>query len=297
MSKRNTWFIVLIVAMLFWGGSWTSAKLMPEAIESEVIIFWRFLITFISFIPIMLYVKEPLKINKTGFFQLVLGTIFLISYNLCFFEGVRNGLAGKGGVIVTTLNPMFTFLLSAMLFNQTIKRKDLFGLFLGLSGGAILVGIWNIGNGKILDGGNIYFLFAALSWALLSITSQKSKNNLSPLVFSFYLYGFSTIGDFFIALPHGAFDFSTMNLHFWLNILYISLGATTFGTTAYFFATTYLGANKASSFIFVVPVSAIFFSWIILDEVPTIYTVIGGLLALIAVYIINVKPKKRIKTN
>ena len=59
----------------------------------------------------------------------------------------------------------------------------------------------------------------------------------------------------------------------------------------YFFASSKIGAVKASSFIFVVPLTAIVFSKIFLNEQIRLTTLIGGCLSIIAVYTINRKSK------
>lgn len=286
--KKSYFLIILILAMLAWGGSWTSVKFVSESVESEVVAFWRFFFTFISFIPIIIGLKQSIKLNKRGILQVVIGSLFLVAYNIFFLNGVRQGLAGEGGVIVTTLNPVFTFLFLILFFKQKLGTKEAIGLSTGLIGGLILFKVWNVMQ-EGLNAGYILLLFAAISWALLSITSQKSKEQMSAFVFSFYTYGIAALIDFFIALPKGVFELSQINLISWANILYLSIAATTFGTTAYFYATSKLGAQKASTFTFLVPSSAVLFSWIFIGEEIQIETIIGGMLALMAVYVLNHK--------
>ena len=62
-----------------------------------------------------------------------------------------------------------------------------------------------------------------------------------------------------------------------------------FANTMYFFASSKIGAVKASSFIFIVPLTAIIFSKILLDEPVRLTTLIGGFLSIIAIYLINKK--------
>jgi drug/metabolite transporter (DMT)-like permease len=62
-----------------------------------------------------------------------------------------------------------------------------------------------------------------------------------------------------------------------------------FANTMYFFASSKIGAVKASSFIFVVPLTAIIFSVIILKEEVLYTTITGGSLSVVAVYLINRK--------
>ena len=70
-------------------------------------------------------------------------------------------------------------------------------------------------------------------------------------------------------------------------MLLLAIGAMAFGTSIYFQASIELGAKKASSFIFTVPISAMLFAIIILNEPLFITTLIGGFLGIIAVYLIN----------
>jgi drug/metabolite transporter (DMT)-like permease len=74
---------------------------------------------------------------------------------------------------------------------------------------------------------------------------------------------------------------------FWLNMIFLSIGALGFGTTIYFLASIKLGAKKASSFIFTVPITAITFAMIFLDETLTLNIIVGGFLGSLSVYIIN----------
>ncbi|EAK4186305.1 EamA/RhaT family transporter, partial [Campylobacter coli] len=54
-----------------------------------------------------------------------------------------------------------------------------------------------------------------------------------------------------------------------------------------------LGSVKANSFVLITPASALICSFFILDEVPTILTLIGCVLAIFAIYFINIYSKKK----
>lgn len=57
----------------------------------------------------------------------------------------------------------------------------------------------------------------------------------------------------------------------------------------------FLGSVKANSFVLITPASALICSFFILDEVPTILTLIGCVLAIFAIYFINIYGKKNPK--
>ena len=74
---------------------------------------------------------------------------------------------------------------------------------------------------------------------------------------------------------------------FWINFLIISVIVLGFGNTAYFLSTMKIGSQKASSFMFIVPFSAILSSSLLLGESVEITTILGGLITIIAVYALN----------
>ena len=73
---------------------------------------------------------------------------------------------------------------------------------------------------------------------------------------------------------------------FWIHFFILSIGALTFGTTTYFVASQNW-ARKSSSYIFTVPVSALLASMIFLQETLDLFTFIGCVLTICAVFIIN----------
>ena len=188
---------------------------------------------------------------------------------------------------MTTLNPILTFIFTIILFRKNVSVREYLGIILGLTGGMCLLQIWAINFNKLVQSGNLFFVIAAFSWASVSIISDKSKNYMSPLVFSFYVYGVAAFIDLFFALRFDMMKVFEFGASFWLSITYLALIATTFATPAYFIAAGRIGSRKASAFIFLVPVSALFVSWLLLGENPGIYTIIGGLIGITAVYLIN----------
>lgn len=291
-EKKNGLFTLLIIlAMVFWGGAWISGKLVANSAAAEVTIFWRFLLSTLSMLPVMYFLKLSIKIDIKSMIWSIIGAVLLVIYNMLFLNGLKTGLAGAGGVLVTTTNPVFTFLLSVILFKRKLFKKEIAGLVLGLSGGLIIIKIWDVSVENMLLSGNLLFLASAAVWSLLTLVNHRPKK-VNPMVFSLYIYFFCTIISFVVSIPLNPVDVSAYSLGFWLNVIYLTLFSTTFGATIYFVASNKLGAGKASSFIFLVPTSSVFLSWLILKETPEILTLVGGFLAMAAVYIINMKSSK-----
>ena len=99
-------------------------------------------------------------------------------YNYFYFRGTQLGLAGAGGVIVTTLNPIITSLLAVIIFKDILKSKDVWGAVLGLTGGAFIIKIWSVNYFDLVQNGNIHFLLASTSWAFVTLITASSKNKI-----------------------------------------------------------------------------------------------------------------------
>ena len=205
--------------------------------------------------------------DKKCFIFILWNSISLCSYNYFYFKSTHMGLAGVGGVLVTTLNPILTSLfVFSFLDRSSAKLKELVGLIMGLTGGGIIMRLWEMDIALMISSGNIFYILASCSWVSVTIASQKSKTHIHFLTFSFW--SFLSASLFSLSFCEIESISQTINYDsiYWLNIFLLSIVVMSFANTMYFFASSKIGAVKASSYIFVVPLTAIIFSKIILNE-------------------------------
>lgn len=276
-------------AMLTWGISWTNAKILGEYAHPNTLMFWRFLTGASALVPVLLLLKEKFKYPAYVFKYIILNGLFLAIYNYFYFRGTQLGLAGAGGVLVTTLNPIFTVIITGLFFNADLQKKDIFGLLLGFIGGALIMNIWSLQPEELFASGNIHFVMGAFTWAFVTIISTRSKEHIGYLPFSFWSFLAASIFTFPLAVMQPDFYIFSHDAVFWLNFFLVSIGAMTFGTTVYFIAAMELGSEKASAFIFTVPAIAMLTAVIYLDEKLTLITTIGMICGMTAVFLINRK--------
>ncbi|TGN02256.1 DMT family transporter [Leptospira dzoumogneensis] len=287
-NQSIKFFILLVIAMVSWGFAWPSAKSIVGTEPPIVIVFWRFLATALSLVPVLILRKESIALpDKKGLLQVAIGAVLYTIYNQFFLLGLSQGLAGAGGVLVTTMNPIFTYILVHTFQRKLPSAKEFIGLFIGLAGGFLLLKIWEGDWTLLFQSGNVYFLLCAFSWAILSMNSHSTGQRMSPMVYSFYVFSIGTVLDLFLAFPYDLGGVMDNDWNFWVQLLYLSVISTTFGTTVYFYASSRLGSRTASSFIFLVPVTALLGSWIFLGEEPKLSTLLGGLFAVSSVIILN----------
>ena len=291
-TKKEKWlFVAMILSMCIWGASWSSAKVLGTYTNALNLSFLRFLLVPLALIPITYFTKSSIKVKKSGWFHVIGASVFLFLYTLLFFKGVHKGLPGAGGVLVTTLNPIFAYIIGLFISKILPKKQEYFGLGLGFLAGMILLKIWNNTN-AIIDIGNIYFLLAAFVWAIMSKISSHANKFGNAIGFSFWTHICTVlILLFFIDFNNLLAFLKTADNKFWLNILYFGIVNSAIATTCFLYVSAKIGAEKASTYIFIVPSVAVLAAWVFTGEVILWNTVLGGFLGVLAVFIINGKVK------
>ena len=288
----------MFTAMTLWAGSWVSGKLISSGTLHFQFIFWRFIITIVCFLIIhQISIQKDIEykglrriFKRPALLALItLSSISLIGYNTMFILGLTSGLAGKGGVIVTTLNPLIGFILGALIYRNKFSFSSWLGIFIGLIGGFILIEPWKYSLTQLIDGGNLIFVAAAAFWALITFLAHKIQKDVSLWEFNLLTYIIAAVLTVPIIWNKDIFNWQQYSLGFWLNTFFLAIMAGVIAGGIYFYASKVIGSAKAGTFTFIVPGMALFFSFIFLDEIPQISTIIGGTLAVSAVYIINRK--------
>jgi drug/metabolite transporter (DMT)-like permease len=139
-TKNTTkYYIGMIVAMLFWGVAWTAGKVAAEHSNAEVAAFWRYAISFITIIPVLWILKTPLRSDNIGYVYMLASGVLTSIFNYLFFAGLSHGQAGYGGTMVTALSPLFTYVMSMVIFGTKVSVKQVMALSVGVLGALLLL--------------------------------------------------------------------------------------------------------------------------------------------------------------
>lgn len=292
LAKNKHFLIVGIsLSMLIWGMSWPSAKVLSHYGKPLEIALIRFVFTFISLFVLLHLLKVKLSIQTKGLPSLLIASVLIALYSMLFFTGILKGMPGAGGVLVTTMTPIVSYMLALIIQKRKPSGKELIGLLIGLLAGCILLSIWNHAS-QILQSGNLFFILSTLVWAILSRITALSFKYGSPLAFSLWMYLLCIlILTCFVDLQSIKQILIKGDTMFWGNMLFNGIVNTGIATTFFFYATSKIGAEKTSSFIYIVPFAAAISSYIAIGEIIQWNTIVGGLLGIVAVWVINKKIK------
>ncbi len=285
-QNKRIFYVLMFLAMVGWGASWVHAKVLSSYINEYELIILRNFFTILTMLPILLYSRKKFYISKQSLLLVIITSVIMILYLKFYFLGIKLGTASLGGALVTTLIPINTFIIMALFFNRKIERKDKYALAFGAIGVLTILNAWSLSIEDFFTLHNAYFLLASILWPLVTIISSKATKT-SPLIFTFYMYLIMMILVLIFFVDISEFDYKSFDSIFWINMLSLSVISTTFATSIYFIGIEKLGTNEVSSFIFLVPISAITLSIIFLKEEVHFTIFAGTFLTLMAVKILN----------
>jgi len=291
-ESRVIFYLLMIVAMIGWGASWVHVKVLSDYLTIHEIIFYRYLLTSLSMLPLLAWMGISLRLDGRSLLVTLLTSAIMILYTWLFIAGTKLGSAGLGGAFVTTLIPIVTFAMTALLRRERLRPSQLLALGLGALGVMTILNVWSFHAADIFRLENLYFILAAFSWGVLTILGSRISGRIDPLLYSFVMYAAVT-------LMEGAFltEFSTdlrsLPPLAWGNLILLALFSTTFATSVYFIGGKRLGADRISSFTFLVPFSAIGLSALFLGERISWGMILGTILAVTAIWMLNRNPPNR----
>ena len=285
-SEKSMTFIMLLVPLV-WALSGVSAKYLSFYISEDEIVVYRFFLSALSTLPLLLWMKIPMKISPKNFVICILLAFFLIGNYRTYFMGMQRGAVGLGAALVTVLIPIFVYII--MIFSKKSKPilKDWLALAMGVAGVALMLDLEQLNLERLVTGGNIYFVLAALAYAMFTVAASYMRS-IHVLTINFYVCLIGFLIDWNLSYDRNhLFTLGGMDYIFWINILFVSVIAGTAITAVYYTGLRIIGSKKSSAFSILTPFFAIALGAIFFGEMITINNAIGIVMAVMALFVLN----------
>jgi len=285
-SEKSMTFIMLLVPLV-WALSGVSTKYLSFYISEDEIVVYRFFLSALSTLPLLLWMKIPMKISPKNFVICILLAFFLIGNYRTYFMGMQRGAVGLGAALVTVLIPIFVYII--MIFSKKSKPilKDWLALAMGVAGVALMLDLEQLNLERLVSGGNIYFVLAALTYAMFTVAASYMRS-IHVLTINFYVCLIGFLIDWNLSYDSNhLFILGGMDYIFWINILFVSVIAGTAITAVYYTGLRIIGSKKSSAFSILTPFFAIALGAIFFGEMITINNAIGIVMAVMALFVLN----------
>lgn len=284
-------YLALILAHVIWGGGFVAAKITLQEFPTYTLAFLRFAIASLFLAPFFFAETRKIKIDRKDFPKLTLIGVLIITLNIAFFfMGIQKTTAINASVL-TLIIPMLSVLLGWWFLKEKVYLINLAGIFAGLMGAIIIIGLprilWGDFSTESLVG-NLLIILASIVWVVGAIFSRQMLAKYPSLIVTAFAF---LIGMITFIIP--AFNEYLTNPGWTENITSLGILGLVYMTvlssvSAYFLFEWGLAKTSvitADLFQYIEPFVATIVAILILGEIISVDFAIGALLIGIGVYL------------
>lgn len=298
MNPFSTYFF-LVMAALFWGGTFVAGRQLAPLLDPYSAAFLRFLLASILLLGWLYWQQRrlPAVTGRQLFAVGLLGLSGVVAYNLLFFAGLRTVEAGRASLIIAA-NPVLIALTSSWLFREYLGLARGLGVIISVAGAMVVIGRGDL-PGLLTEGigtGEWLLLGCVLSWVAYTLIGKRVLRGMSPLVAVCYSSVTGTLLLGAVVFLRGGIPLAALTQSgVWSNIAYLAIFGTVLAFVWFYKGVHALGAARAGQFINLVPVSGVCLGALLLDEPVTWSLLLGGLLVLTGLWLTNGRKRGEVR--
>lgn len=287
---------LLVFAMGLWGLQFVANHELLEVLSGLSIIVVRFGGVAVVLVVALLVdpsLRPRLTRRDVALFALA-GALAVPGAQLMLVQGQHYLAPAMAGLVVAT-GPAITALLAAIFLRERMTRIKLLGTGVALAGAAIVV-LFASGTGTDLTVENPWgaalVLGAQVSFAGYTVITKLFTERFRPmsLVITGLLFGAIWLVPF---VPSTLASVGALEGWRWLWFLQLVVGGTLIPYVVWNLSLTVLPANETASYMFLVPLFGVMWSWMILREDLSVVGLAGGAMIIAGVVLTQVTRRDR----
>ncbi len=275
MQKRRSLAEIHVAVVLF-GIAGLFGKWIVLA--PSIIVLGRVFFASITLALILLLSKQTILFPKksTYFLLMFLGFLLAVHWTV-FFKSIQISTVAVGLLSYSSF-PVFTAFLEPLFFKEKIQIKNL--LYAGVCVFGIFLIIPKFDFSEAIFQGVLWGIAAGFTFSLLTIFNRKLSRQYSSLVIAFYQDFFATL----FLLPFFFFLRPTLDLKNIILLCILGIFCTAGSHTLFIKGIKYIRAQTAAIISSLEPVYGIIIAFFFLNEIPTLRTILGGIIILSAAF-------------
>jgi len=214
---------------------------------------------------------------------LLVGFLGFTVYHVFLNYGEKSVSAGAASLIVS-FTPVMTAFLAVFLLGERLRPAGWAGIAVSVAGVALIS--LGEGGGIALNPGCILVLISSLGSSLYNVFQKPFLKRYDPVAFTAYAMTAGTLF-MFVFVPGLPAAIVRAPLGATLSVVYLGVfpGAIAYSTWTY--ALSRMPASRLTTSLYLSPVLAIAIAWLWIGEVPTVLSILGGVVTLAGVLLTN----------
>lgn len=271
MSRKSS-LLEIHAAVLLFGLAGLFGKWI--ALSPIMIVLGRVLLASIALAIILWALKLSLKVKPGSKFILfpLMGFILAVHWT-SFFQSIQVSTVAVGLLSFSTY-PVFTTFLEPLVFKEKIIRINILISAICLLGVFLIIPRFDPSDSTYM--GVLWGILSGISFAILTVLNRKLTQNHPSLIVAFYQNFFAAVFLFpflFLLQP----DLSTQDISL---LIILGVICTAGSHTLFIDGMKFVKAQTASLIHTLEPAYGIIFALLLLNEIPSLRTIMGGIIIL-----------------
>ncbi|WP_101844710.1 DMT family transporter [Halobacillus sp. Marseille-P3879] len=267
------------IAIILWASAFPTIRVGLDSFQPLHLSMLRLLIGSIGLLIFALATRMRLPDTKDILPILVLGFLGFSVYHTFLSIGEETVDAGTASLVVST-TPLFSALLARFFLKEYFGKYGWIGSVIAFFG-VSLITFGSTGEFKF-EWGVLIILTAALGESFYFVLQSNYLKKYGFLPFTTYTIWAGTLCMLFFS-PGITGAIQDASMESLMTVIYLGLLPTVIPYFAIAYATAKQGASEATSALYLTPALAIVISWIWIGEIPTLLSIVGGIIVLIGV--------------
>jgi drug/metabolite transporter (DMT)-like permease len=264
------WFFIVI-----WSSGFVVARYAFKDADALYFLAIRLLLATAILLILTLVLRQPIRLSGQDLLaSLVIGVALHGLYLAGVWYAIERGAPSGLSSVITSMQPIVVSLLAVRFLNEPLTKKQLGGLFCGLSG-VILVVLPKLSKSGGFTVETLAFLFLALAGSTIATLLQKKVGHSIPLMIgTTYQFAIAGFGLLAISLIRGKTRFEVTHTSIWAMIwavLITSIAA----VLLLLWQLNRGSAAKVSSLLYLVPPMAVLQAFLLFHEKVSPQEILG----------------------
>jgi len=289
--RRNIAILEATFAVIVWGASFIATKVALRDVSPVTVVWLRFTIGFIilgAAVRLRRQFSLPAR-RDLGYFAM-LGFLGITFHQWLQSTGLKTAQATTTAWIVAT-TPIFIALLGWMVLKERLRWGQILGILLATVGVLLVVTRGNLASlsaGSIGTPGDFLVLLSAPNWAVFSILSRRGLRMFPATLMMFYVMGFGLLFTMLLLLAGPSFsEIAHLSLPGWLGVGFLGIFCSGLAYIFWYDALQALPVAQAGAFVYLEPFITLVIAAIVLGEVVTLISLLGGGVILLGVWLVQ----------
>lgn len=276
--------LLILIAISLWASAFVGIRAGLQDFSPEGLALLRYLIASACMALIYVFLPHRQYIPlKDKILLMSVGIVGIGIYNVALNYGEINVSSSLASFLIGQ-TPLISVLFAILFLGEKIRLKQAIGFLISLVG-VIIIAMSEETSLK-LGGGFLAMLIAVFAGASYSVL-QKPFLNRYPLTqtISYVIWGATIFLCTYAA--HLREDLTDMTWHGLAVVSYLGVFPAVIAYLAWGYGLSRMPTGRIVSYLYATPLIATLMGWFMLNEVPSLFSFVGGMVSIVGVWIVN----------